>query len=592
MDRKLAAILAADIVGYGRAIAADKAGAQAALDDRRNVLLEPKIEIHHGRIVRLAGDGFLVEFASVVNALQCAVELQQGMAESNAGLPEPRRLRLRIGIAIGDVAVGKNDVSGDGVDVAARLEPLAEPGSILIAGPVYDQVKNKLRLNYLDLGPQTLKNIAEPVRAYKVALVAPGGASAEQAPADGPPLPAKPSIAVLPFANFSGDPAQTYFSDGITEDIITQLSRFRELFVIARYSSFLYRDRAVNVQQIGRELGVRYVLEGSVRRVGSRVRITAELDDAATGRQLWAQRYDRELVDIFAVQDEVTRSIVSALALRIEDDRLVQIERRTRQNLQAYDCWLHGKQHLERRSAEGLAAARACFERAIELDAWFARAYVGLAAVLNRRVFYVIGDPSYREAHDKALEHALKAVALDDADHLAHIRLGWSYLWSRRFPEARRHLDLAAELNPSDVDTMTYRATALAFLGEPAAGIEEMLTAIRLNPHHGDSYLEDLAYCYFAARRYSDAVLLAERLVARHPETAAWIAAAYAYADRPDAARASAAEFTRLMKQLWQGGRRAGRVEHVRWLTEMSPYRRHEDLDHLLDGLRKAAAID
>ncbi|MGH6960505.1 MAG: adenylate/guanylate cyclase domain-containing protein, partial [Dongiaceae bacterium] len=492
MDRKLAAILAADVVGYGRMIEADKAGAQAALNDRRSALFEPKIDIHHGRIARLTGDGFLVEFASVVNALQCAVELQQGMAESNAGLPEPRRMRLRIGIAIGDIAVDEDDIRGDGVDVAARLEPLADPGSILIAGPVYDQVKNKLRLSYLDLGPQTLQNIAEPVRAYKVALGAPGTAT-EPSGADSLPLPSKPSVAVLPFANFSGDPSQTYFSDGITEDIITQLSRFRELFVIARYSSFVYRDRAINVQQVGRELGVRYVLEGSVRRAGTRVRITAELDDAATGRELWTQRYDRELVDIFAVQDEVTRSIVSALALRIEDERLLQLERRTLQNMQAYDCWLHGKRHLERRSAEGLAAARVQFEKAIELDAWFARAYAGLAAVLNRRVFYVIGDMSFRDAHERALEHAQKAVSLDDADHLTHMRLGWSYLWCRRFPEARRHLDIAAELNPNDIDTMTYRATALAFLGEPAAAIEEMLTAIRLNPHHGNSYLEDLA---------------------------------------------------------------------------------------------------
>jgi TolB-like protein/class 3 adenylate cyclase len=312
LQRRLTAILAADVVGYSRLMGADEAGTMAALKSRRTEILQPLVSRHHGRIIKVMGDGVLVEFASAVNAVECAIELQAGMEGANRNLPEDRRIVLRVGINLGDVMVEGSDLYGEGVNIAARLEAIADPGGIVISSTAHDYVRNRIKTSFDDMGAQTLKNIAEPIRAYRVAWTDAVAAMASQ------PVTGRPSIAVLPFANMSGDPEQAYFSDGVTEDIITEISRFRELFVIARNSSFQYRDKSIDVRRIGRELDVQYVVEGSVRKLGDRVRVTAQLIHAVTGNHLWAERYDRDLADVFTLQEDLAHAIAATIGGRVE----------------------------------------------------------------------------------------------------------------------------------------------------------------------------------------------------------------------------------------------------------------------------------
>ena len=366
VKRKLAAILAADIVGYSRLMGADETGTLAQLKTHRKELIDPKIAEHCGRIVKTTGDGILVEFASVVDAVQCAVEVQRAMTQRNAHVPEDRRLEFRVGINLGDIIIDGDDIYGDGVNIAARLEGLAEPGGICISGTAFDQVEGKLDYGYEFSGEQQVKNIEKPVRVYSVRpdkddqVEKP---SADKAGEKSPPHD-KPSIAVLPFTNMSGDPEQAYFSDGITEDIITDLSKVSGLFVIARHSSFTYRGKEVKLEQVGRELGVRFVLEGSVRKAGDRVRITAQLVDATTENHLWAERYDRNLEDIFAVQDEVAQKVVSALAVTLKAGEEERLGRKHTPNLEAYDLFLRGRALVFLPTVDNILSARRFFDRA------------------------------------------------------------------------------------------------------------------------------------------------------------------------------------------------------------------------------------
>ncbi|MEX2649577.1 MAG: adenylate/guanylate cyclase domain-containing protein [Alphaproteobacteria bacterium] len=391
-QRRLVAILAADVVGYSRLMAADEAGTLARFNALRAELIEPKIEQYGGRLVGSAGDSLLVEFASAVDAVQCAVETQERLAERNANLPDDRRMAFRMGVNLGDVIAERGTIHGDGVNVAARLEKLALPGSVAVSRSVHDQVKGKLAYDFADLGEQTVHNIPEPLRAYRVSRRAqePG---APRPPTTPRAVADRPSIAALPFTNMSGGPEQDYFCDGITEDIITELSRFRELFVIARNSSFAFKGKAVKVDEIARALGVAYVVEGSVRKAGNRVRVTAQLIEAATDSHLWAERYDRELEDIFAIQDEITRTVVTALPARIEADRLRAARRKPTESMDAYDFYLRGKELTARFSAGDLAEEIALFERAVELDPAFARAYTGLSFARLRKSWQTL-EPS------------------------------------------------------------------------------------------------------------------------------------------------------------------------------------------------------
>jgi adenylate cyclase len=373
LERRLCAILAADVVGYSRLMELDEAGTLNELKRRRTDILEPLVCEHRGRIVKVMGDGVLVEFGSAVNAVTCAIELQKRMAAANAAMPDGRQIVLRIGVNLCDAIVEGADLYGEGVNVAARLQALTEPGGILVSGTAYDHVKNKVDAAFEDLGARALKNLRDPVRVYRVPCDAPARRPESE------PSREKPSIAVLPFANLSGDAEQAYFSDGIAEDIVTGLSHFRQLFVISRHSSFQYRDRAADVRRVAAELGVRFIVEGSVRTSGNTLRVTAQLIDAATGSHLWAQRFDRELTDIFAVQDEITRTIVASLAGQVEEADRRRAIRKSGSDLSAYDLLLRGKHRLERGARDDVLAARQMFELVLEMDPDYAPGYIELA---------------------------------------------------------------------------------------------------------------------------------------------------------------------------------------------------------------------
>jgi adenylate cyclase len=418
VERRLAAILAADVVGYSRLMGANEEGTLADLKCHRRELTDPKIKEHRGRIVKTTGDGVLVEFVSVVDALRCAVDIQREMTERNAEVPPDRRIEFRMGLNVGDIIIDDKDIYGDGVNIAARLEALAEPGGICISRVVRDQVRDKLDFSFEDMGEQQVKNIARPVRTHRVLLgavsvgpivVEPGNVPAAASPA-ARALPQKPSIAVLPFANMSGDAEQEYFSEGITEDIITNLSRNRAFFVISRSTSFTYKGTAVDVAKVARELGVRYVLEGSVRRAGNRVRITAQLIDAASGHHLWAERYDRELADVFAVQDEIAQSITGAIAPGIMSAEIQHAQRKHPSQLDAWDRIVRAHWHLRRFTRDDLAEARQLLTEVIAADPANAMALSDLAFANHFEAVFGWGEGTVAEGFARSGDAARKAV--------------------------------------------------------------------------------------------------------------------------------------------------------------------------------------
>src|SRR3954451_3871591 len=464
-ERRLAAILAADVVGYSRLIERDERGTLERLGAYRKELVEPLLAEHRGRIIKLMGDGALCEFASVVDAVACAVAIQRDMAERETEMLEEERLRFRIGINLGDVVrEADGDLYGDGVNIAARLEGVAEPGGIVVSGTAYDHLQGKLDCRLASLGDQHLKNIERAVRAYRVEL----GTPIPIAPVPLAP-PDKPAVAVLPFDNMSGDPEQAYFSDGITEDVITELSRFRELLVIARNSSFAFRGKAADVREIGRALGAGYVVEGSVRRAGERVRITAQLIDAGSGAHLWAERYDRPLEDVFAVQDEIARGIVATVAVRVLEATEATARRRPPQDARAYDLFLQGLRLSDSYAPGAQERARELFERARALDPTFARAYTGLAFNhLSRAQHDSVGRrPGEDPARAEALRLAGQALSLDPNDPRVHYTLGYMCMTWRDFDRAGHHLDLAQAMNPNDAPIQIVWAWAQACLGRP-----------------------------------------------------------------------------------------------------------------------------
>ena len=436
VQRRLAAILAADVVGYSRLMQRDEAGTLAALKVRRSEVLQPVVSKHRGRIVKLMGDGVLIEFASAVDAVECAVQLQEAMAAANAGSPSDRWIVLRIGVNLGDVIVEGSDLYGDGVNIAARLEALAEPGRVYVSRTVFNHVRGKVSVVFEDLGEQSLKNMAEPVRVYRVSGTP---APALQAVVGQLAAPSRPSIAVLPFTNMSGDPEQGYFSDGITEDIITELSRFREILVIARNSSLQYRDKALDVKRVGRELGVRYLVEGSVRKVGDRVPITAQLLEAATGNHLWVERYDRELSDIFAVQDELVRAISGVIPGQLDRFTVEALRRKPPDNLTAYDCELRGR-WAPAHWSEGLSVALEWFEKAAKADPNYAMAHAGMALVYAYEII-VLGLPPETANMAQAKEHAQRATVLDDRSPTVQAYAGLAYLFTCEYQLSSAHAE-------------------------------------------------------------------------------------------------------------------------------------------------------
>jgi TolB-like protein/Tfp pilus assembly protein PilF len=576
VERKLAAILAADVVGYSRLMAENEADTFDRLRAHRKELFEPEIAKHHGRIFKLMGDGLLAEFGSVVDAVECAAELQREMARRNEGIPEDRCIQLRIGLHVGDVIVEGEDRHGDAVNVAARLEQLAEPGGICVSDTVLKHVKQKVALVFELKGEEQLKNIAEPVRVFRVRS---DGVSEAQRPALA--LPDKPSIAVLPFQNLSGDPEQEYFADGIVEEITTALSRFRQLFVIARNSSFTYKGRAVDVKQVGRELGVRYVLEGSVRKAGNRVRITGQLIDTATGAHLWADRFEGALEDIFDLQDQVTASVVGAIAPRLEQAEIERAQRKPTDSLDAYDYFLRGMAAFHQWTREGSTEALSNFYRAIEIDPKFASAY-GMAARCypqRKASGWVVSTQEAAEA--KRL--ARRAAELGGNDALALSTAGFVLAYVAGEPENGAALiDRALALNPNMAWAWLFSGWARAWLGEPEVAIDHEARAMRLSPHDPQLFQMQAAtaYAHFFADRYSDAVLWAEMALVERPSHVSAtraLAASCAMAGRQEQASQAMARLRDLDPAL--------RLSN---LKDVIPLRRAEDFNRLAEALRRA----
>ncbi len=578
VERRLTTILAADVVGYSRLMAADEAGTLTSLKALRRELIEPKTAEYHGRVVKLMGDGTLMEFGSVVDAVNFAVDVQQALAERNAKVPEDRRITYRIGINIGDIIVEGDDIYGDGVNVASRLEGLAEPGGICVARNVYNQVKGKVDTTFEDLGEQQVKNIPEPVQVFKFLLGAPvtenvavaapvatwsrrwplvaGGLAVlvlaagivlwqqPWAPREEPaseadmafPLPDKPSIAVLPFNNMSDDASQEYFADGMTEDLITDLSKISGLFVIARNSSFSYKGQQVKVRQVAEELGVRYVLEGSVRRAGDEVRINAQLIDATTGGHLWADRYDGTMDDVFDLQDRVTEQIVAALAVNLTGEEQASQARHGTENAAAHDAYLQGWAHYKLLTPEALATAVPFFEEALRLDPNYAQAHAALASlywdVLQNDWAFDLNMPSSR-AENRANEHLEEALkAPTPLAHALQSRMlaSWGF-----YDDAVAEAEQAVALDGNDAAAHAGLAEALVLAGKPAKAIDAIETAMRLDPHHPPNYLITLGAAQFGMEEFGAAAATFERAVKRNPDNEIpfiYLASAYGHLGR------------------------------------------------------------
>ncbi len=581
MERRLAAIMATDVVGYSRLIRADEEGTLAALKALRADLIDPKIAEHHGRIVKLMGDGMLVEFASVVDAVHAAVETQQAVSYRNADVPADKRIELRIGINLGDVVIDGDDIQGDGINVAARLEGMAEPGGICVSGMVYEGVRDRIDIPFEDLGEQKVKNIDRPVRVWR--WVTDGVAAAGTASADKPlPLPDKPSIAVLPFNNMSGDADQDYFSDGITEDIITGLSRFRNLFVIARSSSFTYKGRAVNVRDVGRDLGVHYILEGSVRRAGNRIRVTAQLIDAETGHHIWADRYDRKLEDIFAVQDELTETIAATLEMQVGVAAQGRATRKTPQNLGAYDFVLRGHAIIVHTFHDNLRA-REMFEQALRLDPGCARAWVALAS--SHMIDFNSGwGESPEDSLDEALRHARKAAQLDSADSYPYRLMTNMHSMKGQYDDALNHARRALRLNPNDADAYASLAQLLTYLGQPGEALDAVATAMRLNPHHPSWYWWHNGFAMIMAGDCEAALTSLKEALSRYPGFVTphrHLAVCYMRLGQEADARNAVADIIKLEP-----------AYSLQRLSIRLPFKHLEDRERYLDDLRRAGVPD
>ena len=578
VDRRLAAILAADVVGYSRLMGADEEGTLVALKAIRRELSDPKIAEHRGRIVKTTGDGLLVEFQSVVDATRCAVAWQMAMGKRNAAVPEGKRIEFRIGVNLGDIIIDQNDIFGDGVNVAARLEALADPGGICLGGSAHEQVRDKLDLAFEDMGERQVKNIARPVRVYRVRIAAVDSIPKLEATLA---LPDKPSIAVLPFTNMSNDPEQEFFADGIAEDIITALSRYPSLFVIARNSCFSYKGQSPDVRQVGRELGVRYVLEGSLRKSGNRIRVTAQLIEAETGNNVWAERYDRDLADIFAVQDEISEAVTIAIAPAIADAEQQRAMRKPPGSLDAWTAYQRGLWHLGKATREHHALAEKFFQQAIDLDPNFAGGYRGLA---DARGFVFRSDQTFNLAEGLNSREMLarRAVELDSADAEAHSALAHVLAgrgdYQGGLVEARQALAITPNLS------IAHGALGfvLTFSGQPKEGLASLETAIRLDPHGSQVAVKmnQVAIAQYYSGNYDAAVETARRTIRSYPDyplTYRWLAAALGQLGRTEEAREA------LEKAI-----AVAPASFDIYVRNRVPWMRPEDHAHMIEGLRKA----
>ena len=597
VQRKLTAIFCTDVVGYSRLMGDDPEGTLQTLIEYRKAFAD-KIQEYRGRVVNAPGDSILADFSSVVDAVSCAVDIQRELAARNQELPDHRRMDFRIGVNLGDVLVKEGALYGDGVNVAARLESLAQAGGICISRSVYDQVKSRLKLEYEYLGEQAVKNIAEPVRAYRV-----GSDSGEIAGAEPPATKAAtpgvatgaslsqetkggassriPAIAVLPFANMSNDPEQGYFSDGITEDLITDLSKISRMSVTARNTAFTYKGKAVKAREVGRELGVDYMLEGSVRKAGSRVRITAQLIDTGTGGQLWAERYDREFRDIFDLQDEITRQIVTALDVTLLDGEQANVWRKTTQNPEAYDLFLKGKDcYRTTLNLKGCAKAQIYYEQAIALDPNFTRAIVALAFMhLYEGRFGLTQSPE--ASLEKGFQLAKKAVALDQSLADAYSAIGLYHLLNNQHDRALAEAERAVALAPGSAEVVAHLAGMQNYVGQPAMAIDTIKEAMVLAPSYPAFFKRILGEAYLLMARYDEALnILKESLQGASDSlfTHARLAATYAALNRGQDAENEVREVLRIEPDF----------KLAKWASRALPLKSEEDLERMLKLLRKA----
>lgn len=582
MQRRLAAILATDVVGYSRLMEADEEGTLTRLKALRREVVDPAIAKHNGRLVKLIGDGALIEFASALDAMRCALAIQEGVTKGTGAEPADRRIALRIGINVGDVIVDSDDIYGDGVNVAARLEGLADPGGICVSGLAYDHIRNKIAGRFESLGEQRLKNIAEPVRAYRLVTAHEVSGGAHLAFSE--TMFDRPAIAVLPFINMSDDPDQDYFSDGLAEDLITALAAWRWFPVIARNSTFVYKGRAVSAKQIASELGARYVVDGGVRKSGGRVRITTQLIDATTGLHLWAKKFDEEMQDVFLLQDEITRRIVTTIEPELERAEQRRSAKKTSQTLDAWDYYLRGMADLHEVTPEANAHARQMFEYAIAKDPTYSPAFTGLANSHHSDI--LLECTADRMASlARLFDAARRAVALDEESSAAHEALSTAYIWADQYDLAIAEAERAVELDPNSVIARRALGNKLDLAGRSEEGIVQLETAMRLSPQEPRNHvhLAFLARACVNARRYEDAVAWAHRSISQrldYPHAQYILAIALGHLGRTVEARAAIEACERLHPGF--GKKR----------SEWRPYRDPADNAHLREGLRKAGVSD
>ena len=577
MERRLAAILAADMVGYSRLMGADEEGTIARQRAHRAELIDPQIASHGGRIVKTMGDGLLVEFGSVVDAVKCAVAVQEGMTKREAGEPDERRIRYRIGVNLGDIVVDGDDILGDGVNIASRLEGLAQPGGICVSAKVFAEVGNKLDLAFDDKGEQSIKNIDAPVRVYSIDL----GIEAPRQPTDSKATQAvalfggKPSVAVLPFANMSANADDEYFSDGLTEDIITELARFRELAVIARNSTFQFKGRALDVASVGRELGARYVVEGSLRRAGERIRINAQLVEADSGAHVWADRWDRDIGDIFAVQDELTRMIAANLGVRVQHADLDRPLQKHPSDMDAYDCVLRARRFTTLLNADEQAKSRDLLEQAIELDRGYSQAHALLANVYLAE--HRFGSNPRPDPIGRSLRMARRAVELDPQNAYARCWLAVVHFFRHENENFETEAQRALALNPNDAETLADIGHFYIWMGEFEKGMDLTRQAVALNPLHPGWYYFAFAQYNYDRRDYAQVVADVEKVDMPNFYWTPFIKAA-ALGQSGETERA-AVELAR-MPELKPGI--SAREEIEKW--NCAP----DHAAHLMEGLRKA----
>jgi adenylate cyclase len=575
VQRRLAAILAADVVGYSRMMGVDEEGTLKALKAIRRDLINPTIAANNGRLFKAMGDGLLIEFSSVVDALRCASKVQREMGQRNSSVPPDGRIEFRIGIHQGEVVVEDGDIFGDGVNIAARLERLAEPGGICVSARVQEDAVGKLDLAFAEIGERALKNIARPVRVYRAATQRKAGAATGAALL---PPPDKPSIAVLPFTNMSSDHEQEYFADGIAEDVITALSRYPSLFVIARNSSFMHKGCELDVKQVGRDLGVRYVLEGSLRKANNRVRVSAQLVEAETGKHIWAERYDRDLADIFEVQDDISAAVAIAIAPAVAAVEQQRAMRKPPESLDAWTAYQRGLWHFDKVSADDNALAQKFFQHAINLDPSFAGGYKGLSAAQGNAADF--GDRGLREALNSAEALARRAVALDGADAEAHSLLATALRRRGDCQGGLTEAERALTISPNLACAHAERGATLIFSGRPKEGAAAVERSIRLDPRRSAVRLNHIALALYLSAEYEAAVDAAQRAIRSYPDypnTYRWLAAALGQLGRIEEA-----------KEALEKAIAVAPVAFDMYIRAWPPWIRPEDHAHMLEGLRKA----